>query len=65
MFEFQPDPGLQTIEFERPDLEEVLRDMGEEFQRKNECKKANIKFLFLKKSLSMGGGAGLFHSAGV
>ena len=28
MFEFQPDPGLQGIAFERPDLVEALKDLG-------------------------------------
>lgn len=29
VFEFQPDPGLQTIQFERPDLVEAVRELGE------------------------------------
>jgi len=29
VFEFQPDPGLQTICFARPDLEEAVRELGE------------------------------------
>lgn len=29
VFEFQPDPGLQSIAFERPDLLEAFRDLGE------------------------------------
>lgn len=28
VFEFQPDPGLQTIRFERPDLVEAVRELG-------------------------------------
>ena len=28
VFEFQPDPGLQTIAFERPDLVEAVRELG-------------------------------------
>jgi hypothetical protein len=28
VFEFQPDPGLQGIAFERPDLLEALKDLG-------------------------------------
>jgi len=29
VFEFQPDPGLQTIQFERPDLVEAVQELGE------------------------------------
>lgn len=29
VFEFQPDPGLQTIAFERPDLVEAVAELGE------------------------------------
>ena len=31
VFEFQPDPGLQTIRFERPNLVEAVRELGEPF----------------------------------